>query len=249
MLFVLVDFMAFREGEFLEVEYSSWTTADGKMIDTTDEKLAEKNGIKVEGRKYGPVLVVVGKRTVVKGLDDALRGMELNQSKKITLKPEEAFGERNPDIVRIMPLSEFKKRDMNPYPGMRVNIDNVTATVKSINSGRVLVDANHPYAGMEITYEVKVTRLLDQQQDKIKALGRTYEVEPSSVKLDGKSVEIGFGEAVKKDADYFIGRASLIAAIFSYFKDVEKVKVGEEYLRPKEGESEEREEQEHDHQH
>ncbi len=239
--------MAFSEGEFIEVEYSSWTAADGKMIDTTDEKVAEKNGIHVEGRKYGPVLVVVGKRTVVKGLDEALKGMELNQQKKITLKPEEAFGERNPDIVRIMPLSEFKKRDMAPYPGMRVNIDNVTATVKSVNSGRVLVDANHPYAGMDITYEVKVTKRLAQQQDRIMALGRTYEVEPSSVKVDGKTVEMGFGEAVKKDADYFIGRASLIAAVFSYFKEVERVKVGEEYLRPREGEK--AEEQEHDHEH
>ena len=56
-----------------------------------------------------------------------------------------------------------------------------------------------------------------------------------------------FGEAVKKDADYFIGRANLIAAIFGYFKEVEKVKVGEEYDRPKEGEKEEAEE--HDHRH
>ena len=237
--------MAFKDGEFVEIEYSSWTAADNKMIDTTDQKLAEKNGILVEGRKYGPVLVIVGARTVVKGLDDAIKGMELNQPKKVTLKPEQAFGERNPDIVRVMPLSEFKKRDINPYPGMRVNIDNVTATVKSINSGRVVVDANHPFAGMEITYEVKITKKLDQQQERITALGKTYDVEPSSVKADGKAVQIGFGDAVKKDADYFIGRANLIAAIFNYFKDVEKVKVEEEYNRPKEGEKSE----EHDHDH
>jgi FKBP-type peptidyl-prolyl cis-trans isomerase 2 len=241
--------MAFKEGEFVEIEYSSWTAADSKMIDTTDEKLAEKNGIKVEGRKYGPVLVVLGNRTVVKGLEEVLKGMSLNESRKVTLKPEEAFGERNPDIVRIMPLSEFKKRDINPYPGMRVNIDNVTATVKSVSSGRVVVDANHPFAGMEITYEVKVTRQLADQKDKVMALGRTYEVEPSSAKAEGKTVEIGFNDAVKKDADYFIGRANLIAAIFSYFKDVEKVKVGEEYNRPKEGEGSEEREHDHGHDH
>ena len=67
--------MALKEGEFVEIEYSSWTAADNKMIDTTDAKLAEKNGIKVEGRKYGPVLVVMGNRTVVKGLEEVLKGM------------------------------------------------------------------------------------------------------------------------------------------------------------------------------
>ncbi len=241
--------MAFKEGEFVEIEYSSWTVADGKMVDTTDEKLAEKNGIKVEGRKYGPVLVVLGNRTVVKGLEEVLKNMAVNETKKVTLKAAEAFGERNPDIVRIMPLSEFKKRDINPYPGMRVNIDNISATVKSVNSGRVVVDANHPFAGMEITYEVKVTKQLSQQHDKIMALGKTYEVEPSSVKAEGKTVELAFNDAVKKDADYFIGRANLIAAIFSYFKDVEKVKVGEEYNRPKEGEKTEEHDHDHDHEH
>jgi len=241
--------MAFKEGEFVEIEYSSWTAADSKMIDTTDQKLAKKNGIVVEGRKYGPVLVVLGNRTVVKGLEDVIKGMELNQPKKVTLKPADAFGERNPDIVRIMPVSEFKKRDINPYPGMRVNIDNVTATVKSVNSGRVVVDANHPFAGMEITYEVKIIKQLSQQNDKISALGRTYEVEPSSVKSEGKIVDLAFNNAVKKDADYFIGRANLIAAIFSYFKDVEEVKVDEEYNRPKEGETVDGHVHEHDHDH
>jgi FKBP-type peptidyl-prolyl cis-trans isomerase 2 len=241
--------MAFKEGDFVEIEYSSWTTADNRMIDTTDQKLAEKNGALVEGRKYGPVLVIVGKRTVVKGLDDALKTMDLNQQKKVTLKPAEAFGERNPDIVRIMPLAEFKKRDINPYPGMRVNIDNVTATVKSINSGRVVVDANHPYAGMEITYDVKITKKLDQQQDKITALGKTYDVQPSGVKSEAKAVTLQFGDSVKKDADYFIGRANLIAAVFGYFNDVEKVKVEEEYNRPKESDKEEAHEHDHEHDH
>jgi len=48
--------MALKEGEFVEIEYSSWTAADNKMIDTTDAKLAEKNGIKVEGGSTGPCL-------------------------------------------------------------------------------------------------------------------------------------------------------------------------------------------------
>lgn len=242
--------MAFKEGDFVEIEYSTWTASDNRLIDTTDEKAAEKAGIKVEGRHYGPVLVIVGRRTIVKGLDEAIKGMDAGQQKKVTLKPQDAFGERNPDIVRIMPLSEFRKREIDPYPGLRINLDNVTATVKSVNSGRVVVDANHPYAGLEITYEVKITKKLDQPQEKISALGTTYEVKPSAVKIEGKTAQITFNDSVRKDADYFIGRANLIAGIFGYFEEVEKVKVEEEYNRPKEmKEGEEGHDHEHDHDH
>ena len=166
--------MAFKEGDFVEIEYSSWTAADGRMIDTSDQKIAEKNGILVEGRSYGPSLAILGKRTVLKGLDDALMEMNEGQSKKLTLKPDQAFGERNPEMMKVMPLAEFRKRDIAPYPGMRVDIDNIKATVKSVSSGRVVVDANHPYAGLDIIYEVKVLRKLNQEQEKIAALGGVY---------------------------------------------------------------------------
>lgn len=240
--------MAFSDGDFLEIEYSSWSAVDNRMVDTTDEEKAKKNDAHVEGRKYGPVLVVLGSAGIVKGLDKALREMKPSETKKITLKPDDAFGERNPDIVKVMPLAEFKKRDINPYPGMRVNIDNVSATVKSVNSGRVVVDANHPFAGLEIIYEVKLLRQLISPKEKVDALGKTYEVEPSSVDVSGKVATIGFADSVKKDADYFVGRANLVAAIFHYFKDIEKVKLDEEYLRPKEDEKE-KADIEHSHKH
>jgi FKBP-type peptidyl-prolyl cis-trans isomerase 2 len=239
--------MVFKDGDFLEVEYSSWNAADNSMIDTTDEKKAKENNAHVEGRKYGPALVVLGSPGVVKGLDMALREMSLDQTKKITLKPEEAFGERNPGIVKVMPLSEFKKRDISPYPGMRVNIDNVSATVKSVNSGRVVVDANHPYAGFDIIYEVKLLRQITALDDKIRALGRAYDVEPSSVSVEGKTATMRFSDSAEKDHDYYMRRAGLAGSVFGYFKELERVMMDEEYLRPKEapesgGEKEDKEE-------
>jgi peptidylprolyl isomerase len=238
--------MAFKNGDFLEIEYSLWNATDKSMLDTTSEKEAKEHGLYREGSRYGPVLVVLGERNVVKGLEAALTEMEPGQKKKITLKPVEAFGERDSNLLRPMPLSEFKKRDINPYPAMKLNMDNMLVIVKSINSGRVIIDANHPYAGIEVTYEINGVKPLVSKQEKIGALGRTYSVEPTSVKAEGKTVELSFGEKVNKNADYFMGRANLIAAIFTYFKDTENVKVTEDYARPKETE---KKEPEHDHEH
>ncbi len=236
--------MAFKDGDFIEVEYSVWNAAGNTMLETTNEKLAKEHGIYSKDVRYGPVLIILGAHSVVKGLDSALREIEQGKEKKITLKPAEAFGERNPDLVRVMPLSEFRKRDVDPYPGMRVDLDNVGATVKSVNSGRVVLDANHPYAGMDVTYEVRVVKRLTGGEEKVSALGRTYGSEPGRVKIDGKRIEVEYGDSVKKNADYFIGKANLIAAVFSNLKDAEEVRVVEEYKRPKEAQ-----EDGHEHEH
>ncbi len=233
--------MTFKDGDFLEIEYSAWAAADGRLISTTDEKSAKAAGIHNEKAHYGPVLVIIGSNSVIRGLDRELRAMSAGGSRKMTFKPEDAFGDRQQDLVRIMPLSEFRKRDMEPYLGMQVDIDNTTATVKSITSGRVTVDMNHPYAGQEITYEVKVIKALDSENDRLAALGRTYGVEPSSSETKGDSMSVRYANKVRKNADYFIGKANMIASVFTYFKGIERVEVTEEYLRPKENPESEKE--------
>jgi FKBP-type peptidyl-prolyl cis-trans isomerase 2 len=228
--------MSFKDGDFLEVEYSAWRTVDGQLLSTTEKKKAEEAGIYQKEIRYGPVLVVLGSGGIVKGVDKELHNMNMSDTKKISLKPEEAFGERDEKLVRVMSLSDFKKRDIAPYPGMRVNLDEITATVKSVNSGRVVVDANHPEAGNEITYEVKVIKLLQKDEERIKSLGNTYGVEPDKVEIAQGTAEVVYGEKTVKNYDYFVGRANMLAALFTYLKSVKKVEIKEEYERPKETE-------------
>ncbi len=236
--------MAFKDGDFLEVEYNAWTTSNNGLISTTDEKKAKDGNIYDKNLRYGPVLIVLGSNGIIKGLDAGLHSMSINETKKMTFKPEEAFGERVPDLVRVMPIAEFRKRDIDPYPGLQVNLDNTTAIVKSVNSGRVTIDMNHPYAGQEITYEIKVVKQLTAGDEKIKALGRTYNVDPTEVNVKEKVVNVKFDANVKKNADYFVGKANMIASAFTYFKEIEKVEINEEYTRPKESEKVEESEEE-----
>jgi FKBP-type peptidyl-prolyl cis-trans isomerase 2 len=228
--------MAFKDGDFLEIEYSAWRKVDGQLLSTTDRKRAEEAGTYQKEMRYGPVLVVLGSGGVVRGVDKELHSMNLGDTKKVDLKPADGFGERDESLVRVMPLTDFRKRDINPYPGMRVNLDEITATVKSVNSGRVVVDANHPEAGNEITYEVKIVKLLQKDEEKVKSLGRTYGVEPDSVTIKEGIAGIVYGEKTAKNYDYFVGKAGMLAAVFTYLKDIKKAEVREEYDRPKEAE-------------
>lgn len=226
--------MAFKDGDFIEIDYTVWDTSNKSVISTTSAETAKKESIYDEKMHYGPVLVILGSAGVIKGLDKELKGMSVGGEKKFDLKPDEAFGSRSEDLVRVMPLSEFRARDVNPYPGMRVDLDNVTAVVKSVNSGRVVVDANHPYAGKEITYEVKIVRHLTNDNEKVESLSKSYGVKPTQVNTASDKLDIFYNNEVSKNADYFVGRANLIASVFAHLKNIKAVNVKEEYLRPEE---------------
>jgi peptidylprolyl isomerase len=225
--------MTFKDGDFLEIDYSMWDAMDNSLVATTEEQKAKNGGIYNKDTRYGPTLVVLGANNVISGLDKALHSMSVNEQKKFTFKPEEAFGERNEEFVRVMPIAGFRKNDIDPYVGMQVNIDNMPVIVKSINSGRVVVDANHPYAGRDVIYEVKIVKALMSDREKVEALGKSYGAAPTKIEEKEGALVLSFNDSVSKDANYFMGKANLVASIFANLK-TDRVRIEEEYERPKE---------------
>ncbi len=223
--------MALKEGDFVKIDYSIWRNSDNTLVRTTNKEAAEKSGVHDHEARYGPQLVVVGKDNTIKGISDTLKGMDTGQSKKFELSPEQAYGERNKDLVRVMPLSDFRKRDMDPLPGMQIDLDGAIATVVSVNSGRVMVDANHPLAGEKITCEVKVVDRIDDQKDKVKAAFERFGLAPSSLELNAGSAKVAFDSKVKKDSDFLINKANAVGFAFAYIDSLKSIKVEEEYSK------------------
>ena len=217
-------------GDFVRIGYTARQGSTGAVFDTTDETRAKEANIYSEKYAYGPALVVVGKGMVVKGLDDALVGMGVGEEKKVELQPEKAFGLRNPKLVRVLPLSEFRKRDVSPYPGMVVDLDGTAALVRSVTSGRVMVDLNHTLAGEKISYEVKIAEKISATDAKVRALLESNGITGAGIKLDGGDLELSFPDVVEKDARYFVGRSAVIRAIRELLPEIRKIGVGEEYL-------------------
>ena len=226
--------MVFNDGDFLKIEYTARRTSDKSVVLTTVEKIAKEEKVYDKDTKYAPQLVVVGKNSIIAGVDRAVKGMAVNESKTIEVEPGDGFGERREDLVSVMHLSDFREKDIDPRPGMQINLDGTIATVKSVNSGRVVVDANHPLAGERLLYDVKVVRKLENDSDKLVALSETYSLKAENTTIDKQTAKVAFGAAVKKDADYFINKSALVDAVFRYFDGVSKVVVDEEYERQKE---------------
>lgn len=230
--------MSFNDGDFVQIEYTVWRAADDKVVFTTDKKEAEKGDIYNKDANYGPQLIIVGKDSVVKGVDSTVKGMSVGETKRIELEPKDAFGERNPDLVRVMSQSDFRRMDIEPYPGLRVDLDGSVATVKSVTSGRVLVDSNHPLAGEKLKYTIKVVKKLENDQEKIAAIADMHSLKPKSIEISDKTVTITFGSDVEKNADYFVNKSSMTASLFRFMEKIEKVDIKEEYSRSKETKTE-----------
>ncbi len=224
--------MGFSDGDFLKIEFDAYRAADNTLVYTTDEKKAKESDIYDKNSKYGPQLAVLGKSSLIKGLDRALRTMNVNEAKKVEIEPDDAFGQRNPELMQVMSIADFRKRDINPYPGLQLDLDGTIATVKSVNSGRVLVDANHPLAGEKIVYNVKVIAKIEDENQKIKELSNYYDIAPDKVELTGTSVTVEYGSKVAKDANYFLNKSRFVGATFAYLDKISKVYVKEEYDRP-----------------
>ncbi|MEM3555262.1 MAG: peptidylprolyl isomerase [Candidatus Micrarchaeia archaeon] len=218
-----------NDGDFIKITYTGRSAVTGKIFDTTDADKAKEAGIFEESRKYGPVLIVVGKEHVVKGLDAALREMSTGEQKTVELQPADAFGERNPNLVRILPISEFRKREIEPFPGLLLDLDGMRGVVKSVSGGRVMVDLNHPLAGEKVVYEVKVEEKLADFNSKVNGLLDSFALKPESIKFENGVLSITFPPNVKKDADFLINKSSFAGSVHRLLPEVKKLIVVEEY--------------------
>lgn len=162
--------MTVKNGDFIRIDYTE--TVDGQAIATTDETVAKEKGIFSEDAAYGPHLIVLGAGQLVKGFEDDLIGKEIGYSGKVEIAPENAFGLRDPKKVEMVPANRFKEQ--KPYPGMRVGIENRMGTVTRMIGRKVSVDFNHPLADRTIVYEYKIVESVEQQQEKLKALIKTF---------------------------------------------------------------------------
>jgi FKBP-type peptidyl-prolyl cis-trans isomerase 2 len=157
--------------------------------------------------------------------------MGVGEQKSVELPPEDAFGIRDPNLVRILPLSEFKKRELDPFPGMLLDLDGTKGVVKSVSGGRVMVDLNHPLAGERIVYDVKVEEKLTETNPKIQALLDSLNLKADSFKLDGGVLQVLFPPSVKKDVDFILSKSNFVSSLLNLMPEVKKLSIVEEYAQ------------------
>jgi peptidylprolyl isomerase len=226
---------AVNKGDFIMVEMTGRAEETGEIIDTTDEELAREEGVYDEGRTYGPRLVIVGDGYVLRGLDQRLPGTPFDEETEIEIPAAEAFGERDPANVQMIPYRILRSKGVNPVIGAELEIDGRQAIVRSVGAGRVQVDYNHPLAGRKIVYKLKVTENVTDEKKKMEALiGRRFlGIDTGEFKLrkTKKKLRIGVPDQIFFGENIQIAKRGVALDILRYFEELDEVEFYETIKR------------------
>lgn len=157
-----------NKNDFIEIEFTGKISNTNEIFDTNIKADAEKANLNIKELK--PFILSVGHKMLPTGFDANLEGKETDKQYTINIKPEDAFGKRNPQLVRIIPTKHFHEQKIEPKRGMQLTLDGQLVKILSSDRGRTLVDFNNPLAGKEVTYTYKINKIITDQNQKINAL-------------------------------------------------------------------------------
>lgn len=156
-----------KRNDFVEIEYTGRLKEDNLIFDTTDEKIAKDNALYNERQAYGPVVICIGEKQVLAGIDEQLEGKETENRYTLQISPEQGFGKKNAKLIQLINTSKFRQQGIAPVPGLQVNIDGMMGIVRTVTGGRTLVDFNHPLSGRELAYDINVNNIVTDDKRKI----------------------------------------------------------------------------------
>lgn len=193
-----------KKGIFIEIEYTGSTL--GKVFDTTSEEIAKKNNIYNQNMKYCSTIICIGEHQILPGLDEQLEKKALGKY-EFDIPPEKAFGKKNLKLMRLVSSAKFKKQNINPYPGLQLNLDGIIGTIRTVSPGRVIIDFNHPLAGKNLHYSVEIKKIITNTKQQLDSLLYFYSKKFSTeIKENTAKIKINIEEKAKKHLEKTIKR-------------------------------------------
>ena len=137
-----------KSGDTVRVHYHGKLT-DGTTFDSS------------EGRE--PLEFEVGSGNVIAGFDNGVTGMQVGEKKTINIPVDEAYGQKQDDLLMEFPLDRFPA-DMQPEVGMQLNMSNGSGqnfpvVIREVREDSVVLDANHPLAGEDLTFDLELVEI------------------------------------------------------------------------------------------
>ena len=137
-----------KKGDTISVEYTG-RLESGEVFDTS------------KGRE--PLEFEVGVHSVIKGFEDGVIGMKIGEEKDIDISPEDGYGPKNDNYIKELPKESVPK-ELELKKGMilmfkREDDMRIPAIVQDIKKDTILVDFNHPLAGKNLKFKVKLLEI------------------------------------------------------------------------------------------
>jgi len=138
-----------KSGDTVRIHYTG-TLDDGTQFDSSS------------GRD--PLEFALGGGQVIPGFDSAVDGMTVGENKKVTIAPDDAYGQRHDKLVQQVPR-DILPDDMNPAVGMHLQSQSpdgqtMNLTITEVLDETITVDANHPLAGQALTFAIELVEIV-----------------------------------------------------------------------------------------
>ncbi len=142
-----------------------------------DMVVAMEYTLQVEGEEIdsskgqNPLQFLVGHGDIISGLEREMMGMKLGESKDVIIQPADAYGEFDEEAFMNVPRGEFPK-DMPVEEGLELTVKDESgqsryARIDTIEGDTVTLNFNHPLAGDELHFNVKVTSLREPTAEEL----------------------------------------------------------------------------------
>lgn len=166
--------MPVKKGDKIKIDYTG-TLDDGTVFDSTQH----------EGHSH-PLEFEVGTKQVIPGFEKAVTGMNKGEEKEFRLKPNEAYGDHNPELIKKVPKDKLPPEVKE---GMLLGItlpngQQMPVKVTKVTDNEVTIDLNHPLVGKALNFKIKILEIIPGKKKEDEKL------EMNSIKLEETPEEI-----------------------------------------------------------
>ena len=137
-----------KTGDTVKVHYTG-KLDDGTIFDTSADR--------------EPLQFTIGERQLIPDFEQAVVGMNPGESKTIQIPSDNAYGPHHEEMTMVIDRSEFPK-DVEPQVDQRLQVSQAdgqafAVTVTAVSEAEVTLDANHPLAGQDLTFDIQLTEI------------------------------------------------------------------------------------------
>lgn len=146
--------MKITENHVVSIHYTL-TNNEGMVLDKSDEQ---------------PLLYIQGLGQLIPGLEKEIEGKEKGNKFQVTVEPKDAYGERNDQMIQVVPKTEFEDSSAIEQ-GMQFQVEGpqgpIVFTAIEIREEEIVLDANHPLAGETLNFDVEIADIREATKEEL----------------------------------------------------------------------------------
>lgn len=137
-----------KQGDSVKIHYQG-TLSDGELFDSSKDR--------------DPLEFKIGEQQVIPGFEKAVIGMSINEKKTVTIAAEDAYGPLMDQLIAQVDREQLPE-DLTPELGMQLQMmqeagEPLIVTVTEMDDKTITIDANHPLAGKDLTFDLELVAI------------------------------------------------------------------------------------------